>query len=154
MLSKEEVKNRRERFFDGFKEFMYGTKSSGGYRLNWMNYPTRVKNIRINLFADGKQSLVALDFEHKNEGMRELHFEQILECKTVMTKCFEHCALEWHPQFERENGKHIARVCTEPIKSNLYDEAQWPTMYEYLKKGIQSMDVFWVEFGAIYDDLQ
>lgn len=154
MHSKDEVKKFREGFWQGFKEHMYGQKSSGGYRLNWLNYPTKLKHVRINLFADNKHASVSLDFEHKSAEIRELHYEQLLECKTVMTDCFEHCELEWHLEYIRENGKEITRICTTPLKSSTYRPEEWPATYEYLEKSVKSMDKFWVDFGAIFDDLQ
>lgn len=154
MLSKEEIKQRKQAFWNALKESMAQNKTADKKRNNWMNYRTGVKNMRINFFADENEAAVNLDFEHKDSGIRELQIEQLEECRKVLENTFAPMILEWHLHFVRENGKVISRVRTTPLPSNILNEAEWPKTIDYLKEGMLKMDAFWCDFGAIFEDLQ
>lgn len=153
MFTKEVKKELTIAFWDKVKNALNKHKSSHGGRINWLNYPTGVKGIRINLFADNNLASVNLDLEHQDLGIRELHLEQLRECQKVLEKEFD-VPLIWHEIFTRENGKIITRIQPEPLKANLFKEEDHQSIIEHFKIHMHAFDRFWNNFGAIFDDLQ
>ncbi|MFT5337200.1 MAG: hypothetical protein ACI9YL_001202 [Luteibaculaceae bacterium] len=152
MFSKQEAKSLREAFWTGFGKITRPHLSSGGYRVNWVNYRTGIKGVSFHLWATPKKCGFAIDVEHPSMDIRELQWEQLLELKKVIES--ETGPLIWEPLFERENGKVISRAYLEIDGVNVYDNTTWPRMMPLLKKGIFGLDRFWVNFGDIFQVLQ
>ena len=69
MLSKEARKERNQLFWDAFKEVMRKRVSCSGSRVNWPNYPTKIKNTYLRLISDGKLTAVCFDIQFKDENI-------------------------------------------------------------------------------------
>src|SRR5690554_7121783 len=84
MFSKEERKALNAAFWTRFKEKAGVNKGANGKRINWVNYPTRVKQIYIRLHAETKIARFSIDIQDKDEGVRMLVWEQFEELKKVL----------------------------------------------------------------------
>src|SRR5690554_7794162 len=82
MFSKEERKALNAAFWTRFKEKAGVNKGANGKRINWVNYPTRVKQIYIRLHADTKIARFSIDIQDKDEGVRMLVWEQFEELRS------------------------------------------------------------------------
>jgi len=153
MLSKEEAKTARVTFWENFMERMRKHRSVGGYRVNWLKYNTRAKSVLIRAFADERTCLISLDFEHKNASIRELQIEQMDELKTVFASNFESPFKE-NPKYIRENGLELHRIYFELENVSIFNEADYPKMYDFMEKHLRGMDAFWNEFGELFEQLK
>ena len=77
MLPKADKKERNELFWAGFKEVMRRRMSSSGKRINWINYPTQVKNTYLRLICDGKLTALCYDIQFKDPAIIKM-FKKIL----------------------------------------------------------------------------
>lgn len=81
MLTREQQKQLNIEFWNEFRKFMSHFKSSNGKRINWLSYPSDVKNVYIRLQADGKGARLCLDIQPKDDGIRAIIWEQMTELK-------------------------------------------------------------------------
>ena len=84
MFSIEEQKQLNTEFWDRFRKKMRNHKSSNGRGINWINYPSDVKDVYIRLEADSKGVRFCFDIQQKDDGIRSIIWEQMTELKVVM----------------------------------------------------------------------
>ncbi len=148
MLPKEERKAWNEAFWAGFKAHMRACLSSSGKRVNWLNYPTQVKNTYLRLVCDGKQVAICYDIQFKDPGIQAIFWEQLTELKVVLQSNMS-IPTFWEPQYVNNEGQTIGRIfwCLEG--ANLYNQQNWPQIYAFFKKHLREFDVFYQEFNEI-----
>ena len=148
MLPKEERKAWNEAFWMGFKSHMRACLSSSGKRVNWINYPTQVKNTYLRLVCDGKQIAICYDIQFKDPGIQAIFWEQLTELKVVLEQNMS-ISTNWEPQFLNNEGQSIGRIYWSLEGVNFYNQQDWPTIYAFFKKHLHEFDVFYQEFNEI-----
>ena len=83
MYSKEEKRDLNIQFWDGFNEYMKKSKSSASRRLNWLSYPTNVKDTYLRLHCNDATSALRFDIQFKDKDIRVIFWEQLQELKSV-----------------------------------------------------------------------
>ena len=81
MLSKEAQKEWNIRFWDGFKNEMKAFNSSSGRRINWLTYPTDVKNVYLRMVCGKEFVALYFDIQFNDQGIRDIVWEQMEELK-------------------------------------------------------------------------
>lgn len=148
MLPKEERKAWNETFWMGFKVHMRACLSSSGKRVNWINYPTQVKNTYLRLVCDGKQVAICYDIQFKDPGIQAIFWEQLTELKVVLEGNMS-IPTTWEEQFVNNEGLTIGRISWVLEGSNFYDQQEWSKIYAFFKKHLREFDVFYQEFNEI-----
>ncbi|MFM6945749.1 MAG: DUF4268 domain-containing protein [Flavobacteriales bacterium] len=148
MLPKEERKAWNEAFWLGFKTHMRACFSSSGKRVNWINYPTQVKNTYLRLVCDGKQVAICYDIQFKDPAIQSIFWEQLTELKVVLEQNMSVQTI-WEPQFLNNEGQTIGRIYWYLEGVNFYNQQDWPTIYAFFKKHLREFDVFYQEFNEI-----
>jgi len=148
MLSKEERKERNEKFWSAFKEEMRGTQSAGGRRVNWATYPTQIKDLYLRLTCDGKSTSMCLDLQYKDSGVRSIVWEQFGELRSIMEKTMS-LKGNWIEDFHTPEGLIINRICWELEGVDFYLESDWPKIHSFFKQQLIEFDSFYQEFKDI-----
>jgi hypothetical protein len=148
MLPKEERKAFNEAFWAGFKTHMRACMSASGKRINWINYPTQVKNTYLRMTCEGKAVSICYDIQFKDPGIQAIFWEQLTELKVVLESNMS-IQTTWEPQFVNHEGQTIGRIYWQLEGSNFYDQKDWPSIYAFFKKHLKEFDVFYQEFNEI-----
>ncbi len=148
MLSKEARKAWNEAFWAGFKNHMRACLSASGKRVNWINYPTQVKNTYLRMVCDGKQILLCYDIQFKDAGIQAIFWEQLTELKVVLESNMS-IPTHWEPQVVNHEGQTFGRLFWQLENANFYDQTHWPLIYAFFKKHLREFDVFYQEFNEI-----
>jgi hypothetical protein len=148
MLSKEARKERNEKFWSGFKEYMRGTLSTTGKRVNWLNYKTEVQDTYLRLICDGKTTAVCYDIQFKDAGIKAIFWEQLGELKKVLEASMEQTTT-WNEEFTTKEGLVIGRIYWELENANFYNDDDWEKIYSFFKKRLIEFDAFYQEFKDI-----
>lgn len=125
--------------------------SASGRKVNWINYKTDVSHIQFKMHADNKQVQIGIFLSHKDDGIRELFYEQFLEFRSLFTSILEE---EWHWEniAYDEYGASHSRIYTS-TNGNIFDKQQWPDMFAFLKPRLIKLDEFWVDAVEIFKKL-
>ncbi|TNF49813.1 MAG: DUF4268 domain-containing protein [Bacteroidetes bacterium] len=148
MLSKEERKQLNIDFWDQFKSEMRKIRSSNGKKMNWINYPTDVKNIYLRVVTESNRVSLCLDIQFKDQGVQSIVWEQLTELRKVLEAEMEHPTL-WEENKVTTEGLNIGRISWTLSDVNYYDKSQWDDIIEFLKQRMIEFDRFYQEFKEI-----
>ncbi len=148
MLSKEERKERNTRFWTAFKKEMNSIKSSNGRAINWINYPSDVKDVYIRLEADSEGARLCFDIQPKDDGIRSILWEQMTELKRVMEDEVGE-ASGWNEEDRYFNGRQVSRIYWEDASLNFFKNEDLDKITAYLKEKIIAFDTFYQEYKDI-----
>lgn len=148
MLNREELKAKNTEFWSDFRKYMGKVKSSNGRRMNWLNYPSDVKNIYIRLQADASGARLCLDIQPKDDGVREIVWEQMTELKKVMEHCMTHETV-WIDKMQSNDGRTFSRIMWETKDVNFFNPDDKEKIFEFLKNRLLEFDEFYQEFKEI-----
>lgn len=148
MLSKEELKIKNTLFWNGFKKFMQKYKSSNGKRMNWVSYPSDVKNIYIRLYTDSKVARLSFEIQPKDRSVREIIWEQMTELKKVMESSMNYETI-WDEKTYSNDGKLYSRIYWELQEVNYFNEEDHEKIYVFLRDRLLEFDEFYQEFKEI-----
>ena len=148
MLSKEARKERNEKFWSGFKEYMRGTLSSTGKRVNWLNYKTEVQDTYLRLICDGKTTAVCYDIQFKHAGIKAIFWEQLRELKKVLEASMQQ-ETSWEENTITKEGLSIGRISWSIENVNFYNDEDWDKIYAFYKVRLVEFDEFYQEFKDI-----
>lgn len=148
MLSREEQKKRNSEFWEKFRKYMNKYRSSNGRKMNWLNYPSDVKDVYIRLQADNKGARMCFDIQPKDEGVRAIVWEQMTELKKVMESSMNY-ETTWLEQQSSPEGRVFSRIMWEKEGLNFYNEEDHLAIFEFLKDRLIEFDEFYQEFKEI-----
>lgn len=148
MLSKEELKQKNTMFWGEFKTQMKIHMSANGRRINWLKYPTDVKDLYLRLHADSKSCSLNFDIQCKDDGVREVVWEQLTELKVVLTNEMGDEG-DWIENYRLSEGHIISRISWIRFDLNYFNEEDIPKIHLFLKERIRSFDRFYQEYKDI-----
>ena len=132
LSQEEEKKERNIKFWEDFRKAIKDQRSTNGRQMNWINYPTDVKDIYVRMEADGDGARLCFDIQPKEDGIRSILWEQMTELKTLMQAemGIEAIYLEKSHYW---NERLISRIKWEDNTLNYFNEEDIPKIIEFLK---------------------
>lgn len=152
MLSKEEKKELNTIFWNEFRKEMRAVKSSNGRGINWINYPTDVKDVYLRLEAAASGVAVCFDIQPKDDGIRSILYEQMTELKKVMEKTTGE-ASSWNEVDRTINGRTVSRISWENDTLNFYKKDDHTAIKSFFKDKLILFDTFYQEYKDILVNL-
>jgi hypothetical protein len=98
--------------------------------------------------VDGKAAKLCFDIQAKDEGVRSILWEQMIELKKVLENTMNWEA-NWSEHFIDVNGQTISRISWEKHGVNFYKDEDWPEIMTFLEERIIEFDLFYQEFKDI-----
>lgn len=148
MLSKEELKVKNTKFWSDFRRHMNHEKSVSGRQLNWINYPTEIKDIYLRMEYDHTGARLCFDIQPKNDGVRSIVWEQMEELKKVLED-----AMKMETVFNKDsheyNGRKISRIQWEDNTLNFFNDDDSEKAFEFFKNALLKFDGFYQEYKDI-----
>jgi hypothetical protein len=142
MYSKHEAAVLKQEFWTTFGLYMNPVLSSDGEKINWVNYKTGEKYIRFKMHADSRSAFIGIVLIHRDSGVRELYFDQLLEVKNIMESIIPG-PWQWLLHSQDENGQPISIVYDEIERVSIYKKEDWPMLISFFKPRIVALDEFW-----------
>ncbi len=152
MLSKEELKAKNTHFWNEFRKTMNKESSVTGRQINWINYPTDVKDIYVRMEVNAKGASLCFDIQPKNDGIRQILWEQMTELKTIMESEMGVKA-SWNEKSHYWNERLISRIKWEDNTLNYFKEEDIPKIINFLKDKLLRFDKFYQEYKDIIVNL-
>ena len=148
MFSKEESRQLNYNFWNGFQECMSKNRSANGRKINWINYPSDVKNIFIRLEVDSKGARLCFDIQPKDDSIRSIFWEQMTELKIVMEDITQSTP-EWIENYYYLDKQYISRIVWTDDSLNFYNLEHREPIYKFLKERLTKFDLFYQEYKEI-----
>jgi hypothetical protein len=148
MYSKEERKAIKQGFWKGFKSEMNKIPSSTGKRINWINYPTKLKILYVRCDADTEKATFSIDIQVKDPGVREIIWEQFLELKVVLEQEIGSSGT-WLTEAKNAAGQSINSIRWELEGVNVFQPLDRKKIYSFFKEKLVGFDAFYQEYNEI-----
>jgi hypothetical protein len=142
MFSKEEASKIRHNFWTTFGRYMQPVPSAEGLPINWVNYKTGVKPVKIRTEVTKQNAIIRLEIVEKDESLAELYYEQLRELKLYFTSVVGH-DWNWEKNDESSNDSCFAFVEKRLPDVSVFREEDWPAIIEFLKQHLILLDEFW-----------
>ena len=152
MYSKKETKSLRKEFWTTFGVYMKKYNKAYEVKVRWVNYNTKVKDIYFRLDVDKKKAVFSFDLQHKDDGLRELFYDQFKELKTVITDSFPE-ELTWEQKHETIHGV-TSKIYIELEGVSVFNKNDWGAIFPFLEKNIVAAHDFWDDFGETFKNLE
>lgn len=152
MFKKDQVKALKTEFWTALATHMLGKKPRNIAKIRFLNYKTGIKDFYIRMHAEKDHAMVSFDFQHKDEEIRALFYEQLESFKTMMHSTME-TELIWDPEYIIDRRYTIARVYLQLDNVNVFNKEDWPAMFEFLTPLMFKADEFWEDVKDVFQDL-
>lgn len=151
MLSKEDRKAYHSSFWSALKKEMNKLPSQSGKRINWLNYPTKIKPIYIRLHADNNSARFSIDIQYKDEDIRLLIWEQFEELKKVLEN--EMGEGTWSVLSHNAAGQEISQISWTKEGLNMYKSTDVPKIISFFKEKLLAFDRFYSTYDEVLKGL-
>jgi hypothetical protein len=131
---------------------MKNYRSVNGRQMNWINYPSDVKDIYIRMEVDAKGARLCFDIQPKDDEIRSIIWEQMTELRKIMQDTMG-IEAEWNEKSHYWNGRLISRIKWEDRNLNFFNEEDIPKINDFLKDKLIRFDSFYQEFKEILINL-
>lgn len=152
MFSKEDKKLYKTNFWNEFKTLMQKERSADGKRINWLNYPSGLKDIYVRIDADKRHTYLSIDIQSKDDGIRAIIYEQFTEMRRVMEDIMGYKA-EWIEHYFVTNTNEISRIWWELPDVSMFKKEDKVIIFDFLKTRLVAFDEFYSEFKDIVINL-
>lgn len=152
MFSKAEASKLKQEFWTTLGRLLQDHPSAEGVKINWINYKTGVKDIYFRMQADKKSASISIEFAHKDDGLKEIFFEQMTQLKSYLHSILEEEWI-WEEEFYNDYGIKSARIYTFIDKKNYYLKDDWQDLFAFFKPRIIKLDEFWSDAKETFIEL-
>ena len=148
MLTREQRKEKNTAFWDQLRIRMRRHRSSNGKAINWINYPSDVKDIYIRMEVGPNDVKLCLDVQPKDDGIRSILWEQLTELRKVLFLEMQEEA-QWIEESHQISGRMVSRLCWERNDLNYLNDEDLPEIYRWLEDKLLRFDRFYQEYKEI-----
>jgi len=139
MYSKEELKQLKKEFWEGFGTYCSLIPALKRRKSKFMLYNTKMKGVELKFDATRKGASVILEINLSNANQRLEKYEKFLLSKTIMEKQFP-MGLIWDPSYIRECGTEVSRIYTDKNDIDLHRRIQWIEFYKFMSSEMLKLE--------------
>ena len=140
MYKKEEMKELRASFWEGFGAYCEVQPYLRGRKKLWMLYDTKVKGVELKFDVERHSACVVLEINHRNEQDRLEMFERIGWYKESLEAGFEENPLTWDICYIRDTGKQVCRIYTRIEDIDFHRQTDWGTFYQFMATNMYKLE--------------
>jgi Domain of unknown function (DUF4268) len=152
MFTKNEKKQFNSDFWNSFGLYMKKYNQRLG-RVRWVNYRTNVKDIYFRLDMTQKEAVFSIEIQHKDDGIRELFYEQFQELKTVLENSIGNDVVWEQVAFNQYNFP-VSKIYIELNDVSIYNKDDWQKTFQFFEKRMVGLHEFWLEFNEVFKNLE
>jgi len=131
MYSKEELKQLKKEFWEGFGTYCSMIPALKRRKSKFMLYNTKMKGVELKFDATRTGASVILEINLSDKKQRLEKYDQFLQYKSTMEKQFPN-GLIWKSDYIRECGTEVSRIYTEKNAIDLHRRLQWMDFYLFM----------------------
>lgn len=131
MYTKEEVKQLKKEFWEGFGIYCSEIPALKKRKSKFMLYNTKMKGVELKFDATRDGAFVILEINHPDLEKRYELFEKFELYKNLMEKNFPE-GLIWNFAYIRECGTEVCRIYTHKPGIDIHRRIQWMEFYQFM----------------------
>ena len=131
MYSKEELKQLKKEFWEGFGTYCSEIPALKRRKSKFMLYNTKMKGVELKFDATREGAFVILEINLHDSKARLEKFEKFENFKTIMEKQFPD-GLIWNFAYIRECETEVSRIYTKKNGIDLHRRIQWMEFYSFM----------------------
>lgn len=139
MYSKEELKQLKKEFWEGFGIYCSHIPALKRRKSKFMLYNTKMKGVEMKFDATRDGAFVILEINLHDEQARLEKYEQFEQYKTIMEKQFPE-GLIWDFAYVRESGEQVCRIYTQKNGIDLHRRIQWMDFYKFMAEEMLKLE--------------
>lgn len=143
MYTKDEIKQIRVEFWDGFQKYSSPKRRKSGKPKKWMMQNTGIKAVDLKFHIDLKLASVGIDVVSKSLDKKVAYWNQLLGLKNLLQSEFEQEFI-WNDMFVLESGKEIIRVAMILEEVSILKKETWPQVYAFFYENMMKLED-WLE---------
>ncbi|MDH6535676.1 DUF4268 domain-containing protein [Parabacteroides sp. 52] len=146
MYTKEELKNLKLEFWEGFAAYCEVQPYLRGRKKIWVLYNTKVKGVELKFAVSRKGASVVLEINHKSEDLRLEMFERLTWYKDTLEKELTE-ELQWDIYFVRETGQEVARIYLSKEGLDFHRREHWGDFYQFMATRMYQLEKNFMEIA-------
>lgn len=139
MYSREELKQLKKDFWEGFGLFCTNYPILGKRKSKFMLYNTKMKGVELKFDATRDGAFVILEFNHRNEAERLSKYEQFERYKVLMEEEFPE-GLIWDFAYRLETGQEVCRIYSQKPGIDIHRRYQWMEFYRFMADEMMKLE--------------
>lgn len=147
MFTKEESKELRINFWNGFKRYC----RKHHIHRRWVLTGVKIKSVQLKFFVDEKKALVLFQIDHKNDLRRYT----VYECFLSYRKLFgDVCGneLKWEEEYTGIAGQTVCAIYFELPGVNLYNTVDWERVYAFFVEKMPLLEEVYYEYRDLINE--
>jgi hypothetical protein len=139
MYSKEELKQLKKDFWEGFGVYCSHIPALKRRKSKFLLYNTKMKGVEMKFDATREGAFVILEINLHDAKARLEKYEQFEKYKTIMEKDFPD-GLIWDFLYIRESGSEVCRIYTQKPGIDLHRRIQWMEFYQFMSSEMLKLE--------------
>jgi len=139
MYSKEELKQLKTDFWEGFGTYCSQIPALKRRKSKFMLYNTKMKGVELKFDGTREGATVILEINLSNTKLRLEKFEQFEQYKSIMEKQFPN-GLIWDAAYIRECGTEVSRIYIKKNGIDLHRRIQWMEFYQFMSSEMLKLE--------------
>lgn len=139
MYTKEETKNLKKEFWEGFGIYCSNITALKKRKSKFMLYNTKMKGIELKFDANREGAFVILEINHSDAAKRLELYEKFESFKKIMEKQFPN-GLIWNFAYIRECGTEVCRIYTHKQGIDIHRRIQWMEFYKFMSDDMLKLE--------------
>jgi hypothetical protein len=152
MFSKQEMAILKQQFWTSFGQYMTPVPSAEGFKINWVNYKTGVKDLHFKMLAGNTAATISIVMAHAITSRQTLFFNQFMRVKNLLQDALQE-DWQWALHMQDENNKTVSCIYTSFSGVNIFKKEDWPAVISFFKPRMIALDSFWNEVKFGFEDL-
>ncbi len=150
MYSKEELKQLKKEFWEGFGLFCTMIPALKRRKSKFMLYNTKLKGVELKFDANRNGAYVILEINHSDIKRRLEIFKKLEQCKPIMEKDFPD-GLTWDASYIRECGTEVSRIYTHKPEIDIHRRIHWISFYKFMSDDMLRLEKAFKKVKEIFD---
>ena len=139
MYSREELKQLKKEFWEGFGFFCQNHPVLGRRKSKFMLYNTKMKGVELKFDANRQGAFVILEFNHPDEAQRLSKYEQFEHYKVLMEKDFPN-GLIWDFAYRLDTGDEVCRIYSQKNGLDIHRRIQWIEFFRFMAEEMLKLE--------------
>lgn len=150
MYSKEEVKQLKRDFWNGFDSFCENLPRFKYRKKKWILYNTKIKGVELKFDANREGAYVILEFNDHNEDKRLKKMAILEKYRVVFDQYFGDAI--WELNYEKPCGTIVSRIYKFQGGLDIHRREQWNEFYPFLSKEMCHLERAFKEMKELLED--